>query len=698
MENLRIYPKRGFLNTEYHISSKQKEAFIVLFKDKQIYEGTTMPGETVILPKLKEAGDYTVVNSRTQERQKICVEDALRLGSSDLKKSYVFDDFPYIIFVMKDRIHFYDPIIGTYVFSENYLCPNDIHLIHDSKLLFATEHPRGTSLSVFDTERLSITSSIEVGKILAYSDNCSIIYVLNNNGIIQIINAESLSVFKEFNMEETETQQPYYVDKKNRLLHIVGIEFIYSIDMDTANVRGFNKKDILGITSSGFLISKNGKKFEYMELNPQSTIKGSFLYNPLAHEIKYNGFVLKNTELENSINQSKSKVDFIEISNEFIQECKAEVSSGATANSFSKDIDWEKIYSSVEFYPSKEGVYVKEIIERKYASVIQYYVSGDRTSSPYTEHSSRILWISNQGYEISYGNDLNFIEIDDEKASFSVNSSLYIMLKDGIIDSTHFSRIKLSEFSSIATEDTINLEGVEVICKSKNKLVCKQQEQYKYFEHSGNSEWREVKIIELKEKEHTFAKMSFDHKYLVYSKGGNQYALYNIEKQTEETVLTGNFVDFDKTGNLLFMEGRDGRPVTFRELLIYNPITFSWEKEKAQYYTFVSPDGKLYSKTALKTRYFNRITGKEISLKDYNKFNRDFNCFKDRKYSTEQKQDMVIKRTLFVENNKEYFESYYEAHKFSQGWIENILNVSDYPNFTGLFLYPKIRNYHPIHD
>lgn len=88
MENcLKIYPRHGFLNTEYKVRSEKEESFTILFNGHKMFEGVVKAGETKVLPKLNVAGEYIVISNRTNERQKICVENALRLGSSDLKRA-----------------------------------------------------------------------------------------------------------------------------------------------------------------------------------------------------------------------------------------------------------------------------------------------------------------------------------------------------------------------------------------------------------------------------------------------------------------------------------------------------------------------------------------------------------------------------------------------------------------------------------
>ncbi len=151
MANSIVYSQKGFLNTTFKIKSQKDDSYKVIFKGITISMGVIKAGTTVSLPKFDVAGLYTIESSITSERHQVCVEDAIRLGSSDLKKSYVFDNFPYIIFVMKDRIHFYDPTIGTYVYTENFLSPNNIQAIDNTTLLFSTEHSDGVSVSVFDT-------------------------------------------------------------------------------------------------------------------------------------------------------------------------------------------------------------------------------------------------------------------------------------------------------------------------------------------------------------------------------------------------------------------------------------------------------------------------------------------------------------------------------------------------------------------
>ena len=702
MENcLKIYPRHGFLNTEYKVRSEKEESFTILFNGHKMFEGVVKAGETKVLPKLNVAGEYIVISNRTNERQKICVENALRLGSSNLKRAYVFDDFPYIIFVMKDRFHFYDPSIETYVYTENYLSPNNIQYITDGKLLFSTKHSEGTSLSIFNADKLCIEESLEIGEIIAHSKDFKMLYVLDKyKSSVSIVRTENLSVETEFENINPEGQDFYHVDNENGLLYVIEDKYIYAIDIDSDYAQKFEMNDnVIGVTTSGYLITYKYSQYEYIDLKSSALTKGVFKYTPLITDFNINGLVIKNPTWANRFDNSKSKKEYSNLSESFAQECREKIAKGDESISFTKEIHFDYINQSVIFYPTKDGVYVVECLERMYDSKMTYYKKTDRVSSPFYNYRERLVWISNKGYETSYGSGANAspglddLIIKNEKALFKASSSLYLMLRNGEVVSTFASKNDAADFiPSKETQAPIIIDGSEIsayriVCRSENKLVCKNNNAYSYYELS-NTVWNEIKTISFEEEKHTKAKMSSDGKYLVYSKGGNKYALYNILDQKEETVLTGNFVDFDKTGNLLFMEDVNGRRVGGRELKVYNPITFQWEKSNAQYYAFISPDGKLYAKTGLKTRYFNKLTEQEISREEYFNLRKEYDTSAYEKYSEELQNEIFKKRNAFIIQNKEYFERYLEKRKFHKTWIDNIRNYS-YSDFCSPFLHIK---------
>lgn len=697
IESLRVYPKHGFLNTEYKVRSEGEDSFTIFLNGQTVFKGDIKAGETKVLPKLKTAGDYTIISNRTNERQQVRVEDALRLGSSELKQAYVFDEYPYIIFVMKDRFHLYDPSIETYVYTENYLCPNDIKHVNDGLLLFSTKHSSGMSLSIFNTNKLCIEYSLEAGGIVAHSKDMSQLYVLDRDGSsISIIRTEDLSTEAGFENTNSNGQEFYYVDEENELLYIAESDYFYAINMDDKCVKRFKANNVVGITKTGFIITNCGYQYEYEDLKKGSTIKGVFNYNPIASNICIDGLAFSNAEWRIKNEQAKKTNSYSNTIQAFAQECKQKIALGDESTRFTKEMGWDEISISAEFYPSKEGAYIIEKIEHCHANSITYYKHSNKVSSPNYKRRGNIIWISNLGYEtiFSLGTKsstyYDSIWVKNDQALFAVNSSLYIVLRNGEIISKHNNKAEVKEFfsSKAQTPAPIILDGCEIptyriICRSNNKLICNINDQYCLCEKSDLG-WQNIKSIDFEKEKHNKAKMSSDGKYLVYSKGGNKYALYNIIEQKEETVLTGNFVDFDKTGKLLFMEDAKGDTKECRQLRIYNPINFEWEKGyNAKYYTFISPDGKLYAKTGLKGRYFNLLDNKEITREEFDRIKKEYDMVSP--LSKEEIEVLENRRKVLLSQYEEYFK---RSSNNKDKWIENV-QKSSYPHFSSLFLKVK---------
>ena len=185
---------------------------------------------------------------------------------------------------MKDRIHFYDPSIETYVYTENYLSPNDIQYIADGKLLFSTNHSDGTSLSIFNADKLCIEESLEIGEIITHSKDYKMLYVLGKcNSSVSIIRTENLSVETEFENTTPEGQDFYPVDNENGLLYVVEENYIHVIGIDSDFAQKFEMNDnVIGVTTSGYLITYKYSQYEYIDLKSSALTKGELTPSTIA--------------------------------------------------------------------------------------------------------------------------------------------------------------------------------------------------------------------------------------------------------------------------------------------------------------------------------------------------------------------------------------------------------------------------------
>ena len=105
---IQIHPKRAFLNSDVVISNKGQES--ALIEDSITSESfTLLPGE--YRASRFPAGDHTISIkwlSGAIEEQSFVVEDALKFGGSERKGTYIFDNNPWAIIVMRDRTYFFN--------------------------------------------------------------------------------------------------------------------------------------------------------------------------------------------------------------------------------------------------------------------------------------------------------------------------------------------------------------------------------------------------------------------------------------------------------------------------------------------------------------------------------------------------------------------------------------------------------------
>ena len=167
---------------------------------------------------------------------------------------------------------------------------------------------------------------------------------------------------------------------------------------------------------------------------------------------------------------------------------------------------------------------------------------------------------------------------------------------------------------------------------------------------------REIKLDTNKYQE---SYLSPNGQFLVLQDDSNKYLWFDIEKNETVRFFSGNFLSFSKEGSLIIEE--DGT----RDVKIFDPLTFSdITPPNYHHYRFLSPDGKIYSQLALKTRHFNKLNGNEINITEVSKLRRDLDSPSiflsinpDKKQEFEREKDRVDKnRRSFFEKNKSSFD------------------------------------------
>jgi hypothetical protein len=165
MTNFQVHPHFGYLNSDVLLSNNCDYAFDV--KDTSHGEVYHLSPKESISVRLT-AGEHKLVAEIEDEKietETVIVEDAIKLGGSKEKKTYVFEGTPWTLMVMLDRTYFINRDTKMQ-FVEHGLVPKSIKYLTPKYLLFTTENDN----SVFSLENLSVVKTIGNSQLL-FSNN-----------------------------------------------------------------------------------------------------------------------------------------------------------------------------------------------------------------------------------------------------------------------------------------------------------------------------------------------------------------------------------------------------------------------------------------------------------------------------------------------------------------------------------------------
>jgi hypothetical protein len=156
------------------LTTKDDIKIEIFYKGNRVKEILTSHESPLLIYRLGEQpGIYTAKCEFQGEvyEQEISVKDAFRLGSSEFKKAFVFDDSEYSFFLMKDRLLLYDEVKNI-LLTENHYSPTEIYQVDRNNFLFTTE--LGTksngivNLGIYNTNSFSI-----IGELVNWLDTLS---------------------------------------------------------------------------------------------------------------------------------------------------------------------------------------------------------------------------------------------------------------------------------------------------------------------------------------------------------------------------------------------------------------------------------------------------------------------------------------------------------------------------------------------
>jgi WD40 repeat protein len=191
----------GYKNSQFQIVSTVENLRVDFLKGDNLLRSEVVSLEyPIILTGLNITGKIIAkCNFEGQEfNQEIEIRDAIRLGSSEFKRAFLFEDTNFSFFLMKDRLLLYDEK-RQIILTENHYSPTEIHQLNKTEFLFITrvgDSQDGiVNLGVYNTVSFSLVGELlnnyrEV-KIIPES-NTVWLYNFNGNVIecFQIVNSE----------------------------------------------------------------------------------------------------------------------------------------------------------------------------------------------------------------------------------------------------------------------------------------------------------------------------------------------------------------------------------------------------------------------------------------------------------------------------------------------------------------------------
>ena len=99
-KSIKVNTHHAYLNTEIVLSSELSHVDIIDEQTRLVY---TLNGKPLAI-KLA-AGKHRLYNETLGEEINLEIEDAIKLGGSNIKKAFVFDENPWVFVATKDRLY-----------------------------------------------------------------------------------------------------------------------------------------------------------------------------------------------------------------------------------------------------------------------------------------------------------------------------------------------------------------------------------------------------------------------------------------------------------------------------------------------------------------------------------------------------------------------------------------------------------------
>lgn len=247
----KIFPNLGYLNSEFQIIifDKNINQIEISIEDRIYKEINVNSNSCITLREFNNAGKYKAsckINEIEFELE-FEIQNSIRIGDSVLKKCYAFEDMPYSIYLMKDRMYIYNELDKN-IYNENNISPDEIIQVNKDYLLFKTKFSKSgeeiTNYAIYSLKSFKIIWEL-VG-------NYKEINLITNQNVLWIDEFEEKKIYA-FELNKIINNIPlcllntdyekYYFNDKNKEFYIEKPDEIKILDVLSNQLKEVLKTD-----------------------------------------------------------------------------------------------------------------------------------------------------------------------------------------------------------------------------------------------------------------------------------------------------------------------------------------------------------------------------------------------------------------------------------------------------------------------
>jgi hypothetical protein len=556
-KSIKVNTHHAYLNTEIVLSSELSHVDII---DEQTGLVYTLNGKPLAI-KLA-AGKHRLYNESLGEEINLEIEDAIKLGGSNIKKAFVFDENPWVFVATKDRLY----ATNTETNEEKV----EYNLTPDEICAYSNYRGEVCDYFLFQTEQdYSIFNLTTGANVISFND-----HIYSNSHLVIYKKEEKVIVFDYRHKKVlVEFGGQYSIGSK---LYFVKEEKLYGLDLDSNNIVHL---DCAGkVTENSILVNNYLLK----------------LYADGTSRKRYILFSLENSE--NEISETEITIPFY-----------VESLFGVKTYEFSKLAESQRTFiegnrAILSKYNGLDvcctGLRIEKIRTQYKGDKQLLILSGIIASYPSKSYKTPFV-LSGE-----YKSHLNFNDVLIESDYTEISTTLNESKRE-----TNFDKETQLLGISKSGNSYVTFSGDVLMLHNRHT-----ETQVRIFENVFDTS------------SYNSAYFTSDGKNVVFVNRDKSMGIFGFDDMIKqpfevEGSTVARYAGFNGYKPEIFIQEVEGRLPVWRDPISLKRIS---EADMSNH-LYMSPDGKYTADLKEKTVYYNRLTKQEISIDEYLRLQKKYN-------------------------------------------------------------------------